>query len=111
MASSPPPQKKSGQKENKKPKKGGQKGDGGGGGGGVTELNPWPGYIQDRIVLWDKHMARYKEEIAAKTPSPIKVTLPDGNQFDGESWRTTPYEVAQRISQGGSIVFFKRGTQ
>uniref|UniRef100_H2YMV0 threonine--tRNA ligase n=1 Tax=Ciona savignyi TaxID=51511 RepID=H2YMV0_CIOSA len=31
---------------------------------------------------------------------PIKVTLPDGKVVEGNSWRTTPYEVAQGISQG-----------
>lgn len=66
-------------------------------------------------------MAKYKEEIANKvslvsvlvivviveivnlslqTTEPIKITLPDGKQFDGESWRTTPIEIAEKISKG-----------
>ncbi len=30
----------------------------------------------------------------------ISVTLPDGKQVAGESWRTTPYDVALGISKG-----------
>lgn len=88
----------------------------------------------------DKLKAEYDASVAAKTPEPIKITLPkpravavqptdkvDGEQaegnadqpkengvdgaaskleepqgkiVDGQSWRTTPYQVAQGISQG-----------
>nr|CAD7202104.1 unnamed protein product [Timema douglasi] len=67
---------------------------------GVSELKPWPSYIQERIVLWDKLKANYEAEIDAKTPETIKITLPDGKIVDGQSWRTTPYDVAKGISQG-----------
>ena len=30
----------------------------------------------------------------------FSVTLPDGKQVAGESWRTTPYDVALGISKG-----------
>jgi len=30
----------------------------------------------------------------------ITITLPDGKTFEGESWRTTPVEIATRISRG-----------
>ncbi|RCN29082.1 putative threonine--tRNA ligase [Ancylostoma caninum] len=50
--------------------------------------------------MWDKLMAEYKAEIAAKEPSPIKITLPDGKQFDAEAWRTTPIQIAEKISRG-----------
>ncbi|KAL0278422.1 UNVERIFIED_CONTAM: hypothetical protein PYX00_000249 [Menopon gallinae] len=66
----------------------------------IAELNPWPEYIQDRNVLWDKLKAAYDAEIAAKTPSPITITLPDGKTMNGESWRTSPYTIAKEISQG-----------
>ncbi|CAI4224899.1 unnamed protein product [Auanema sp. JU1783] len=65
-----------------------------------TELKPWPQYIQDRMDLWDKLMVQYKQDIANKETKPIKITLPDGKQFDGESWRTTPFEIAEKISKG-----------
>ncbi|XP_033108798.1 threonine--tRNA ligase 1, cytoplasmic-like isoform X2 [Anneissia japonica] len=66
----------------------------------AVELNPWPEYIQTRIDLFDKLKAKYLEDLAAKEQSPIKVTLPDGKVVDGQSWKTTPYEVAKSISQG-----------
>ena len=68
--------------------------------GHSVELSPRPSYIDDRIKLWDKFAAVYKAELAAKVPEPIQVTLPDGKVVEGQSWRTTPYEVAQGISQG-----------
>ncbi|XP_076643790.1 threonine--tRNA ligase isoform X1 [Halictus rubicundus] len=66
----------------------------------VSELNPWPSYIQDRIKLWDKLKADYETELASKPVTDIKVTLPDGKEVVAQAWRTTPYEVAKSISQG-----------
>lgn len=63
----------------------------------VTELDPLPSYIQDRDVLWNKLKAAYHAELASKKPEPIKVTLPDGREIPGESWRTTPYDIARSI--------------
>lgn len=47
--------------------------------------------------MWDKLYSAYKGELEAKAPEPIKITLPDGKVIEGESWRTTPYQVAQGI--------------
>ncbi|XP_071871720.1 threonine--tRNA ligase isoform X1 [Bombus fervidus] len=66
----------------------------------ISELNPWPSYIQDRIALWDKLKAEYETSLALKTVTDIKVTLPDGKEVIAQSWRTTPYEIAKNISQG-----------
>lgn len=70
---------------------------------GKSELNPPPQYIEERLSLYsklkDEHDALLAER-AAKDSKPIKVTLPDGKVVDGESWRTTPYQVACGISQG-----------
>merc|ERR1719312_629881 len=63
-------------------------------------MNPWPEFIQERLNLWDKLKKEADEALAAKIPQPIKVTLPDGAIKEGESWRTTPFMVAQGISQG-----------
>lgn len=73
---------------------------GGGGGGGAKELNPWPAYIQERLALWDRLKKEADEALAAKVPQPIQITLPDGTVKEGQSWRTTPFEIAQGISQG-----------
>ena len=59
----------------------------------LTELNPPPEYLGFRVDLWQKLIQNQTEEIAAKAPEPIQVTLPDGKVVDGQSWRTTPYEV------------------
>ena len=36
----------------------------------------------------------------AKESVPIKVTLPDGKVVEGNSWRTTPFNIAGMISKG-----------
>ncbi|XP_076356104.1 threonine--tRNA ligase, cytoplasmic-like [Tachypleus tridentatus] len=63
----------------------------------MTELNPWPSYIQDRIELWDKFHAKYKQQLAEKQLDTIKITLPNGEVRDGQAWCTTPYQIAQEI--------------
>jgi len=90
----PAEQKKKG--EQKQKKKDAQKSSG----AGAKEMNPWPEFIQERLNLWDKLKKEADEALAAKIPQPIKVTLPDGAIKEGESWRTTPFMVAQGISQG-----------
>ncbi|KAI6205375.1 hypothetical protein M3Y94_00785100 [Aphelenchoides besseyi] len=42
------------------------------------ELKEWPEFIQKRIDLFDKLMKEYKDEVAQKPRTPIKITLPDG---------------------------------
>ncbi|XP_022920739.2 threonine--tRNA ligase 1, cytoplasmic isoform X1 [Onthophagus taurus] len=73
---------------------------GGGDKSSVTELKPWPSYIQERLVIWDKLKNQYDEELAKKDKNPIKVTLPDGKVVEAMSWSTTAYDVAKGISQG-----------
>lgn len=63
----------------------------------LKELNPWPSYIQERLVLWDKLKAKYDEELAKKPEKAIVVTLPDGKKVEATSWKTTPYEIAKGI--------------
>lgn len=46
---------------------------GGGGGKAVTEMNPWPDYIQERMVLWDRLKKEADESLAAKVSEPIQV--------------------------------------
>lgn len=65
--------------------------------GGVSELNPWPEYIQKRIELWDKYKAQYVEQLANKPDVSIVVTLPDGKSVEAKAWKTTPYDVAKGI--------------
>lgn len=66
----------------------------------VSELNPWPSYIQDRLKLWEELKAEYEQELASKPSEPITVVLPDGKKVEAKSWVTTPYDIAKGISQG-----------
>ena len=88
---------------NKKAKKGGKKSKGKGECCDVQlELDPPPGFLAERIKMFERLKAEYDAEIAAKAADdkPIKVTLLDGNQIDGVAWKTTPYQIAASISQG-----------
>lgn len=73
---------------------------GGGSAKAATELSPWPDFIQERLNMWDRLKKESDEALAGKVSEPIQITLPDGAVKDGKSWRTTPYEIAQSISQG-----------
>lgn len=63
-------------------------------------MDPPPEFIAEREVLWQRLKAEQDAKIAAQTPTPISVTLPDGKEVAGESWRTTPYDIALGISKG-----------
>uniref|UniRef100_A0A4W3KKC5 threonine--tRNA ligase n=1 Tax=Callorhinchus milii TaxID=7868 RepID=A0A4W3KKC5_CALMI len=71
--------------------------------GNQRSLDPWPDYINKRLELYNKLKAENDTilaERAAKDSKPITVTLPDGKQVEGESWKSTPYQIACGISQG-----------
>lgn len=93
------PEQKAPAKAKEKPKKqkaaGGQEKN-----GNPLYLDPQPSFIAERLSMFDQLKAEYDAEIEAKEKLAIKVTLPDGKIVDGLSWKTTPYEIAQGISQG-----------
>uniref|UniRef100_A0AAQ5YNL3 threonine--tRNA ligase n=1 Tax=Amphiprion ocellaris TaxID=80972 RepID=A0AAQ5YNL3_AMPOC len=69
---------------------------------GVKELNPWPGYVADRLSLYEQ-LKRESDALLAKKAAdskPITVELPDGQKVAGKAWVTTPYQLACDISQG-----------
>lgn len=63
-------------------------------------LDPPPDYIAERIALWDRLKKERDEWIASQSNQSIQITLPDGKVVEGQSWKTTPYEVAMGISKG-----------
>ncbi|XP_067888845.1 threonine--tRNA ligase 1, cytoplasmic [Heterodontus francisci] len=68
-----------------------------------TELDPWPAFINERLELYNKLKAESDSilaEHAMKESKQITVTLPDGKQVQGDSWKSTPYQIACGISQG-----------
>jgi threonyl-tRNA synthetase len=67
--------------------------------GRPTELSPPPAYIDHRIQIFEKLKAKYDEEIAQKPREKIDITLPDGKVIVGESWVTSPADVARGISK------------
>ena len=66
----------------------------------VTVMDPPPEFIAERLVMFDRLKAERDAWLAAKTPEDITITLPDGKTVPGQSWRTTPYDVACGISKG-----------
>ena len=62
-----------------------------------VQLDPPPEFIKQRDEIWNRLKKEYDEFVLNQKPVPIKVTLPDGKVVDGESWRTTPYDVAKGI--------------
>lgn len=67
------------------------------------ELNPWPAYINERLELYNKLKAENDSILAervSKESKQITITLPDGKQVQGDSWKSTPYKIACGISQG-----------
>ena len=61
------------------------------------EIKPRPEFIDHRLKIWDELMIKHKSDLAAKQTEQIKVTLPDGKVMSGESWRTTPLQIAEQI--------------
>ncbi|XP_031978735.1 threonine--tRNA ligase 2, cytoplasmic [Corvus moneduloides] len=61
-----------------------------------------PGFIEDRLKLYEalkkEHDALLAYRAANQSKS-IKITLTDGETVEGESWKTTPYQLAVGISQ------------
>ncbi|KAL1800374.1 hypothetical protein ACET3X_000716 [Alternaria dauci] len=88
------------QKENKAPKpKKEKKAKGDAGDGRPLMLDPPPAFIDHRIQIFEKLKAKYDEEIAQKPREKITITLEDGKNIEGESWVTSPADIARNISK------------
>lgn len=66
-----------------------------------------PPFLQARTSVYDQIKARRESELATKKPVDITVTMPDGAVLDKtkdgkpfQAWVTSPFDVAQVISQG-----------
>ncbi|XP_009992825.1 PREDICTED: probable threonine--tRNA ligase 2, cytoplasmic [Chaetura pelagica] len=61
-----------------------------------------PSFIKDRLKLYEALKKEHDALLAYRAASeskPIKITLTDGKVAEGESWKTTPYQLAVGISQ------------
>ncbi|NWZ70626.1 SYTC2 ligase, partial [Acrocephalus arundinaceus] len=67
-----------------------------------NDLQCMPSFIEDRLKLYEalkkEHDALLAYRAANQSKS-IKITLTDGETVEGESWKTTPYQLAVEISQ------------
>ena len=63
----------------------------------LFQLVPPPEFMASRQILWDQLKKEQDDWVAAQPRKPIKITLPDGKVVDGQSWETTPFEVARGI--------------
>ncbi|NWZ43424.1 SYTC2 ligase, partial [Brachypodius atriceps] len=67
-----------------------------------NDLQCVPGFIGDRLKLYEalkkEHDALLAYRAANQSKS-IKITLTNGEMVEGESWKTTPYQLAVGISQ------------
>jgi len=65
------------------------------------KLDPPPEYLAKRLKIWDDLVIKsnnYYEQKRNNDSKPITITLPNGNKIPGESWITTPYDIAKSIS-------------
>jgi len=62
----------------------------------LGELPAEPAYVAHRIKMWEELKAKVQPTPSGKK---ITVTLPDGKQMEGEAGKTTPLELALRISK------------
>ncbi|XP_075753846.1 threonine--tRNA ligase 2, cytoplasmic [Pelodiscus sinensis] len=68
-----------------------------------NELQCEPRFIEDRLKLYEtlkkEHDALLAYRAASQSKS-IRVILTDGKVIEGESWKTTPYQLAAGVSRG-----------
>lgn len=66
---------------------------------GPLELEPPADYIQHRINIFERLKAKHDAEIAQKPRESINITLPDGRVEIGQSWETSPADIARGIAK------------
>ncbi|XP_050759652.1 threonine--tRNA ligase 2, cytoplasmic isoform X2 [Gymnogyps californianus] len=67
-----------------------------------NDLQCEPSFIEDRLKLYEALKKEHDALLAyraANQSKPIKIILTDGKMAEGESWKTTPYQLAVGISQ------------
>jgi len=65
----------------------------------LSELNPPPAFIDERLAMFEKLKKQQDENIAKQPRDPILITMPDGSVRPGVAWETTPKEIAEGISK------------
>jgi threonyl-tRNA synthetase len=67
--------------------------------GRSLELNPPPQYIEHRIKIFEKKKAEYDSWVSQQARENINITLDNGRIEVGQSWVTSPADVARSISK------------
>ena len=66
----------------------------------LLQLQCEPSFIEDRLKLYEALKKEHDALLAyraANQSKPIKIILTDGKMAEGESWKTTPYQLAVGI--------------
>ncbi|KAM4661894.1 threonine--tRNA ligase 1, cytoplasmic-like isoform 2-T3 [Discoglossus pictus] len=69
----------------------------------LTDTETKVEFIKQRLKCFEKLKTRYEERLAEKIlreSRPIKISLPDRREMEGESWKTTPYDIAVQLGPG-----------
>ncbi|TNN48477.1 putative threonine--tRNA ligase 2, cytoplasmic [Liparis tanakae] len=96
------PDAKPGDKDKNKKEKERKQEKGQGNGAGKEQQRSLPGYVAERLGLYEE-LKRESDALLAKRAAasgPVTVELPDGRTVTGKAWVTTPYQLACDVSQG-----------
>ncbi|OCT69068.1 threonine--tRNA ligase 1, cytoplasmic [Xenopus laevis] len=66
-----------------------------------TRPKALPGFVGERLHVFEKLKIRYEARLAERVlrdSRNIKVSLSDGREISGQSWKTTPYDIALQTS-------------
>ncbi|XP_069796581.1 threonine--tRNA ligase 1, cytoplasmic-like isoform X3 [Narcine bancroftii] len=69
---------------------------------GALHVKSWPLYVEERLRQFEKLKEAHDDILrgrAQKESCPIKISLPDGKCVQGESWKTSPYQISNAISR------------
>ncbi|XP_072840129.2 threonine--tRNA ligase 1, cytoplasmic isoform X2 [Pogona vitticeps] len=75
-----------------------------------------PSHIAERLAFYERLKSATEErraERAHRERRPIRVSLQDGKEVEGEAWTTTPFQVALQISRSlakGAVIARVNGT-
>lgn len=62
-------------------------------------LDPQPGFIDERISMFEELQKKYNEKVASMPRVPLKIVLKDGSVKEATAWDTTPLDIAKEIAK------------
>jgi threonyl-tRNA synthetase len=72
-----------------------------------ADMPPLPDYAEARVKLFEDLKRKYQDEIKSKESKKITLTLADGRTVEGQSWKTTPMEIAKSLAVDKTSVVAK----